>query len=372
MKDLKPACMILVLALLSSTAPDPAQMRPGDLEIERKINALLAQMTLEEKLGQLQQLAGERSGNNRPEQLKLIRQGRLGSLLNVLGAERTNQLQRIAMTESRLRIPILFGFDVIHGYRAILPVPLGEAASWDPVLVERGAAVAAAEAAAAGVRWTFAPMVDIARDLRWGRIIEGAGEDPHLASVTARASVHGFQGADYSAANKVVACAKHWVGYGAAEGGREYNTTDLSEITLREVYFPPFRAALEAGVGTFMSAFNDLNGVPASANPFTLTKVLRDEWKFDGFVVSDWEAVQQLINHGLAANVTRPVRELKGFERISIQPGGHRRVSFRLGPEQLGFINREMRFTVEPGEFRVFVGNSSDGGLEASFTVIEN
>ena len=312
MKIVKPACLILVLALLLSAIASPAQTpRPG-VDIERSINALLAQMSLEEKLGQLQQLDGEANGNYRPEHLELIRQGRLGSTLNVRGAGRTNQLQRIAMEESRLRVPILFAFDVIHGYRTIFPVPLGEAASWDPVSVERAAAVAAAvaaaETAAAGVRWTFAPMVDIARDPRWGRIVEGAGEDPHLGSVMARARVRGFQGADYSAPDKVVACAKHWVAYGAAEAGRDYNTTDLSEITLREVYFPPFKAALEAGVGTFMSAFNDLNGVPTSANPFTLTKVLREEWKFDGFVVSDYESVKELINHGLAANEAEAAR----------------------------------------------------------------
>ena len=270
--------------------------------IERKIDALIARMTLEEKLGQLQQLDGEANGKYRPEHVDLIRKGLLGSTLNVRGARVSNELQRIAIEESRLKIPVLFGFDVIHGYRTIFPVPLGEAASWDPSTVERAAAVAASEAAAAGVRWTFAPMVDIARDPRWGRIVEGAGEDPYLGSLMARARVRGFQGRDYSAPDKVVACAKHWVGYGAAEGGRDYNTTDMSEGRLREVYFPPFKAAVDAGVGTFMSAFNDLNGVPTSANPFTLTTVLRGEWKFDGFVVSDYESIKELINHGLAAD----------------------------------------------------------------------
>src|SRR5207237_1221049 len=196
----------------------------------------------------------------------------------------------------------------IHGYRTIFPIPLGEASSWDPAGVERASGIAAAEASAAGVRWTFAPMVDIARDPRWGRIAEGAGEDPYLGAAMARARVRGFQGADYSNPNRVVACAKHWVGYGAAEGGRDYNTTELSEITLRQVYFPPFKAARDAGAATFMSAFNDLNGVPASANPFTLTRVLRDEWKFDGFVVSDYNAVEELINQGLAADGAEAAR----------------------------------------------------------------
>jgi beta-glucosidase len=204
---------------------------------------------------------------------------------------------------------MLFAFDVIHGYRTVFPVPLGEASSFDPAAVERAASIAAQEAAAAGVKWTFAPMVDIARDPRWGRIVEGAGEDPYLGSVMARARVRGFQGDDYKAPDKVIACAKHWVAYGGAEAGRDYNTVDVSERTLREVFFPPFKAAVDAGVGTFMSAFNDLNGVPTSANPFTLTKVLREEWKFDGIVVSDYESVRELINHGLAANE----REAAGY-----------------------------------------------------------
>lgn len=299
MKSVKLTSLLLLLVLVTSMAQTAASPQGA---IERKIEALLARMTLEEKLGQLQQLDGEANGNFRPEHRDLVRKGLLGSTLNVRGVTRTNELQRVAMEESRLKIPLLFGFDVIHGYRTIFPIPLGEAATWDPAAVERNAAIAAKEARASGVHWTFAPMVDIARDARWGRIAEGAGEDPFLASVTARARVLGFQGSNYSAADKVVACAKHWVAYGAAEGGRDYNTTDLSERTLREVYFPPFKAALNAGVGTFMSAFNDLNGVPASGNPFTLTQVLRGEWKFDGIVVSDYESVKELINHGLAAN----------------------------------------------------------------------
>ena len=270
--------------------------------VEQRVNALLAQMTLEEKLGQLQQLDGEGNGNFRPEHLELIRKGLLGSTLNVRGAQRTNQVQRVAVKDSRLKIPVLFGFDVIHGYRTIFPIPLAEASSWDPALAERSAAVAAQEANNAGLRWTFAPMLDIARDPRWGRITEGAGEDPYLGAAFAHARVRGFQGTDYSSTDKILACAKHWVAYGAAEGGRDYNTTDLSENTLREIYFPPFKAAVDAGVGTLMSSFNAINGVPASANAFTLTKVLREEWKFDGFVVSDYTSVKELINHGLVGN----------------------------------------------------------------------
>ena len=286
---------VAVLLATASQSPRPAS-------VEQRVNALLARMTLEEKLGQLQQLDGEANGNFRPEHLELIRQGRLGSTLNVRGAQRTNQVQRVAMNESRLKIPVLFGFDVIHGYRTIFPIPLAEAASWDPSVAERSAAVAAQEARNSGVHWTFAPMVDIARDPRWGRITEGAGEDPFLGAAFARARVRGFQGNDYSAADKVLACAKHWVVYGAAEGGRDYNTTEVSENTLREIYFPPFKAAVDAGVGTLMSSFNAINGVPATANEFTLTRVLRQEWKFDGFVVSDYTSVRELINHGVAAN----------------------------------------------------------------------
>ena len=300
MKFVKPVGFLFVLIII--LLPLPVSSVSSQVNTERRIDALLARMTLEEKLGQLQQLDGEANGNYRPEHPDLIRKGLLGSTLNVRGAQKTNELQRIAVEESRLKIPVLFGFDVIHGYRTVFPVPLGEVSSWDPAAVERAASIAAAEASAAGVRWTFAPMVDIARDPRWGRIVEGAGEDPYLGSVMARARVRGFQGRDYSAPDKVLACAKHWVAYGAAEGGRDYNTTDVSEITLRGVYFPPFKAAVDAGVGTFMSAFNDVNGVPATANTFTLTKVLRDEWKFDGFVVSDYTSVLELINHGLAAN----------------------------------------------------------------------
>jgi beta-glucosidase len=291
--------LCVALALLTAASPTNSQR---STDVEKQIDALLAKMTVAEKLGQLQQLDGHADGRFKEDQPELVRKGLLGSTLNVRGAKNTNELQRIAVAESRLKIPLIFGFDVIHGYRSIFPIPLGETASWDPVAVKRAAGIAAAEARAAGVHWTFAPMVDIARDPRWGRIAEGSGEDPYLGSVMARARVQGFQGTDYSAHDKVVACAKHWVAYGAAEAGRDYNTTDISEKTLREIYFPPFRAAVDAGVGTFMSAFNSLNGVPTSANRFTLTDVLRGEWKFDGFVVSDYTSVAELMKHGTAAD----------------------------------------------------------------------
>jgi beta-glucosidase len=296
---LLPAGLAVALVLLPG-----GRLRAGDAgapnPVEARVEGLLRQMTLEEKLGQLQQLDGSADGRIKPEQLALAMKGLLGSTLNVRGAANVNEIQRAAVDRSRLKIPILAGYDVIHGYRTIFPIPLGEAASFDPALAETTARIAAAEATAVGLKWTFAPMVDIARDPRWGRIAEGAGEDPYLGSAFARARVRGFQGGGGGDPERVIACAKHWVGYGAAEAGREYNTTDLSERALREVYFPPFRAALEAGVGTFMSAFNDLDGLPATANPFTLTRVLRGEWGFDGFVVSDYTAVPELIQHGVA------------------------------------------------------------------------
>ena len=322
----------LGVALFLAVAIPPSSHSQGGRNVEVQVNALLARMTLEEKLGQLQQLDGEGDGNFRPEQVELVRKGLLGSTLNVRGAQRTNQLQHVAMDESRLKIPVLFGFDVIHGYRTIFPIPLAEASSWDPTLAERSTGIAAQETYASGLRWTFAPMLDIARDPRWGRITEGAGEDPFLGAAFARARVRGFQGSDYGAPGKILACAKHWVAYGAAEGGRDYNTTDMSENTLREIYFPPFKAAVDSGVGTLMSAFNDLNGVPTSANPFTLTKVLRGEWKFDGFVVSDYTSVKELINHGLAAND-------KDAARLALNAGVDMEMVSRLfnqhGPELL-------------------------------------
>ncbi len=271
-------------------------------DIEKKVSALEARMTLSEKLGQLQQLCGSWEGDSLPEDFEFARQGKLGSTIFIRGAKRTAELQRAAVDESRLHIPILFAFDVIHGYRTIFPVPLAEAASWDPAGAERSARIAAEEASAGGIRWTFAPMVDIARDPRWGRIVEGSGEDPFLGMAFAAARVRGFQGTGLSAPDSIAACAKHWVAYGAAEGGRDYNTAEVSERTLREIYFPPFKAALDAGVVTFMSAFNDLDGIPGTANSFTLSQVLRKEWRFDGVVVSDYNAVKELVTQGIAAD----------------------------------------------------------------------
>ncbi len=301
---------ILIAFLLLSLMPFGAQAQTNarqtqisapvrDAQIERKVNALLEKMTLPEKLGQLQMLDGEANGKYRPEHLELARKGLLGSTLNVRGAEQSNELQRAAL-ESRLKIPILFAFDVIHGYRTMFPISLGEAASWDLASMEQTAYVAAREARSAGIHWTFAPMVDIARDPRWGRVSEGAGEDTFLGAQIAMARVRGFQGTDYSRPDRVMACAKHFVGYGAAEGGRDYNTTDMSEQRLRDIYFPPFKAAVDAGVGSFMTSFNALDGVPSTANPFLWKTVLRGEWKSDALVVTDYTATMELMNHAVA------------------------------------------------------------------------
>jgi beta-glucosidase len=292
---------LILLFVSSFLFSSTTYSQKSNADIERKITALIARMTLAEKLGQLQQIDGDFQGFARPEQFEMARKGLLGSMLNVRGAKNVNDIQRAAL-ESRLKIPILLGFDVIHGYRTIFPIPLGESASWDLAQVERDAAIAAAESRSVGLHWTFAPMVDIARDPRWGRIMEGSGEDPYLGALLAAARIRGFQGDDYSRPDKIMACAKHFAAYGAAEGGRDYNTVDLSERTLREVYLVPFKAAKDAGVGSFMTSFNDLDGVPSTANSWLLRQVLRTEWGFDGLVVSDYTSVKELVAHGLAAN----------------------------------------------------------------------
>ncbi len=281
----------------------PARSDLGSLAIERRVDDLLKQMTLEEKVGQLAQYSvGAPTGpeSKRNNYAEMAANGQVGSLYNLVDAKQTNYFQHIAVEKSRLHIPLINGLDVIHGYRTTFPVPLAMASTWDPPIVERAARLAAQEASADGVRWTFSPMVDIARDARWGRMTEGAGEDPFLGSEMARAYVRGYQGKSLDAADSIAACAKHYVGYGAAEGGRDYNTVELSEHTLREFYLPPFYAAIDEGGATIMSAFNSLSGTPASANPFTLTQVLRKEWQFQGIVVSDWTSIAELMNHGIA------------------------------------------------------------------------
>lgn len=298
--------------LLWNCTTQPAQVTDSALNsksvIEQKIDSIIKSLTLEQKLGQLSQRSnpGVVTGPvyepaNDSMLYERIRKGELGSVLNAFGAEYTRKIQKMAL-ESPAGIPLIIGNDIIHGYWTIFPLPLAQSCSWDTAAVRKASAMAAAEAAAAGIHWTFTPMVDIARDARWGRISEGAGEDHFLGSAMAVAQVKGFQGNDLSSPKTIAACAKHFVAYGLAEGGRDYNTTDVSDRVLREVYLPPFKAACEAGVATYMSAFNELNGVPASGNYYTLKTILRDEWGFKGFIVSDWASIDEMIDHGAAAN----------------------------------------------------------------------
>jgi len=300
-------CIVLLPSPTVRANGPPDSLRAHDARCEQMIDSLLRVMTLEEKVGQLVQSTGwhatPRSGPSvSPGQRALIEKGELGGIFNIWGARATREAQQVAVEHSRLKIPLIFGLDVIHGYRTTFPIPLAEASSWDPAMVERDARVAAIEASAAGVSWTFAPMVDIARDPRWGRIAEGSGEDPYLGSLMAAARVRGFQGDDPSSHASIAACAKHFAAYGAAEGGRDYNTVDLSVRTLREVYLPPFHAAVDAGALTLMSSFNEISGVPSTANRWLMTDLLRGEWGFRGFVVSDWTSITELLNHGVAAD----------------------------------------------------------------------
>ncbi|QKW54171.1 glycoside hydrolase family 3 N-terminal domain-containing protein [Streptomyces buecherae] len=295
-------------------AAQPSARRAGPHE--EKIRKLLGRMTVEEKLGQLQQLTwngdtGPGGGQNE-EVERAARSGRVGSVLNLHGAAHTNALQRLAVEKSRLGIPLLFGLDVIHGFWTTFPIPLAQAASFDPAVAVRDAEVASVEARSNGVQWTFAPMMDVTHEPRWGRIAEGSGEDPHLAERFAAAKVTGHQGradgTDLARADRIAACAKHFVAYGGAEGGRDYNTVDVSEARLRNLYLPPFKAAVDAGVATVMASFNTINGVPAHANPHTLTDVLKRAWDFPGFVVSDYTGVQEMITHGFAADTADAAR----------------------------------------------------------------
>ena len=307
--------LLIPVLLLAGIAflPAAGQTRPvpndqlASKELNERVDTLLKKMTLEEKIGQLVQFSagfatGPGASNLRWDDL--VAKGQVGSFLNVVGAEATNHYQHIAMEKTRLRIPILFGLDVIHGHRTTFPAPLALAASWDPAAMEKVARISAEEARADGIAWAFSPMVDIARDPRWGRIIESAGEDPYLGSAIARAWVKGYQQDDLSKPDSVAVSVKHYAAYGGAIAGRDYNAVDMSEITLRQVYLEPYRAAVEAGAATLMSSFNSINGVPASANPLTLNQILRKEWGFSGFVVSDWGSVAELMNHSIGVGPT--------------------------------------------------------------------
>lgn len=286
-------------------------------DINSRVDSLLKQMTLDEKVGQLNQYNDDGIATGPVtvdgDKENQIRRGEVGSMLNVFTVARMRQFQDIAM-QSRLKIPLIFGQDVIHGYKTTFPIPLGEAASWDMEAIKLSARIAATEASAGGVHWTFAPMVDISRDPRWGRVMEGAGEDPYLGSAIAKARVKGFQGDEIGATNSVLACAKHFAAYGAAVGGRDYNSVDMSERMLWEVYLPPFKATVDAGVATFMNSFNDLNGIPATGNSYLQRDILKGKWNFQGFIVSDWGSIGEMINHGY-------VKDRRGAAKAAITAG---------------------------------------------------
>jgi len=283
------------------------EQKDVELTIPQRVNELMAKMTLQEKIGQMNQYNGfwnvtgpsPKEGNAK-EKYDHLAQGLVGSMLNVRGAREVRAVQEVAVNKSRLGIPLIIGFDLIHGYKTISPIPLAEAASWDLEAINNSAAMGAKEASAAGINWTFAPMVDITRDARWGRVMEGAGEDPYLGSVIAAARVKGFQGDDLSSPNSVAACAKHFAAYGFAESGKDYNTVDIGESTLHNIVLPPFKAAADAGVSTFMNAFNELNGIPATADKVLQRDILKDSWGFNGFIVSDWGSLKEMIVHGYA------------------------------------------------------------------------
>ena len=278
-----------------------------DNDKEEFINDLISKMTLAEKAGQMNQYNGfwdatgpMPEGDYQKKRYNELKNGQVGSMLNVIGVDEIRALQKIAVEETRLGIPLIFGHDVIHGYKTIFPIPLAESSSWDLDLMEKSARVAATEASADGLHWTFAPMVDISRDARWGRVMEGAGEDPYLGSLVAKARVHGFQGDNLNDINTIVACAKHFAGYGFSEAGRDYNTTDFNQYTLHNTIMPPFKAAVDAGVRTFMNSFNTLDEIPATGHKHIQRDILKGDWSFDGFIVSDWGSIDQMIPHGFA------------------------------------------------------------------------
>lgn len=289
---------LLYAVALAASLVGCGQPQDNNTEIENKVEALLQKMTMEEKLGQMNQL----SPWDFEDLAKRVRKGEVGSILNVVNPEEVNKIQKIAVEESRLGIPLIVSRDVIHGYKTIFPIPLGQAATFNPEIVKEGARVAAIEASADGIRWTFAPMIDVARDPRWGRIAESCGEDPYLNAVMGTAMIKGYQGDSLNDPTAIAACAKHFVAYGAAEGGRDYNSTFIPERVLRNVYLPPFKAAADAGCATFMTSFNDNDGVPSTANSFVLKDVLRKEWKYDGMVVTDWASALEMVNHGFCTD----------------------------------------------------------------------
>ncbi|HQW94076.1 MAG TPA: glycoside hydrolase family 3 N-terminal domain-containing protein, partial [Ferruginibacter sp.] len=284
-----------------------------DAKMKTFIDALMKKMTLEEKLGQLNlpgsgDIVTGQAGNS--DIAKKIEQGKVGGLFNIKSVAKIKEVQKLAVEKSRLKIPLIFGMDVIHGYETVFPIPLGLSCSWDMDLIKRSARIAAIEASADGINWTFSPMVDIARDPRWGRIAEGSGEDPYLGSQIAKAMVNGYQGSDYTSNSSIMACVKHYAMYGAAEAGRDYNTTDMSRMRMYNEYLPPYKAAVDAGVGSVMASFNDVDGVPATASKWLMTEVLRRQWGFKGFVVTDYTGITEMVEHGIGDTQTVAARAL--------------------------------------------------------------
>ncbi len=321
------SCVDANATILSQTS---TQFVTAD-SIDIKVNELLSKMTLEEKIGQMNQYNGFwdvtgpiPAGGDAAQKYDHLRKGWVGSMLNVRGVKEVRAIQKIAVEETRLGIPLIIGFDVIHGYKTISPIPLAEAASWDLEAMKLSAQMAAEEAAAAGINWTFAPMVDISRDARWGRVMEGAGEDPFLGSKIAIARVQGFQGDDLSEPNTIAACAKHFAGYGFAEAGRDYNTVDVGTSTLYNIIFPPFKAAADAGARTFMNSFNELNGIPATSSSFLQRDILKGKWNFNGFVVSDWGSMTEMIAHRQAKNLNQAAElAIKGGSDMDMESYGY-------------------------------------------------
>lgn len=305
MKSIRISLFTLLVALMAFACSAPTKKSSND-PYAAQVDSVLALMTLEEKIGQLN-LPGAGdfvTGQAQNTDIaKKIEQGMVGGLFNIKSVAKIKEVQRIAVEKSRLKIPLIFGMDVIHGYESVFPIPLGLSCTWDMALIERSARIAAQEASADGINWTFSPMVDISRDARWGRVSEGSGEDPYLGSMIAQAMVRGYQGKDFSGNNTIMACVKHYALYGAAEAGRDYNTTDMSRHRMYNEYFPPYKAAVDAGVGSVMASFNEIEGIPATANKWLLTDVLRDQWGFNGFVVSDYTGVSEMIDHGFGEDL---------------------------------------------------------------------
>ncbi|MCG8373953.1 MAG: beta-glucosidase, partial [Balneolales bacterium] len=305
---------ILPLALFCTFSNEAVYAQYSKAEIEQKVDSVMALMTLDEKIGQLNlPSAGDISTGLATSTgiIAKIKEGQVGGLFNIRGVERIRQVQKVAVEESRLGIPILFAMDVIHGYKTVFPIPLGLSSSWDMQAIERSARIAAQEASADGIAWTFSPMVDLSRDPRWGRMAEGAGEDPYLGGEIAKAMVKGYQGDDLSKDNTLMAGVKHFALYGASEAGRDYNTVDMSRLTMYNVYFPPYKAAIDAGVGSIMASFNEVDGIPATGNKWLMTEVLRNQWGFDGFVLSDYTGIDEMVDHGMGDFQTVSAMALK-------------------------------------------------------------